>query len=116
MTIISTAFLLRQFPVSSVDAGGVIVEGFIVLIVGVMLLYKSNFEDQEAAKKNAEEAVNLARPINDLGTPPPLTMTNNSIETSNNAGFISHHLTETNRRSPSTFDNNFKVSDISDRT
>ncbi|KAJ3375220.1 hypothetical protein HDU84_000609 [Entophlyctis sp. JEL0112] len=46
MTMITTAFLYREFPVSSIDAGGVIIEGFLVLVVGVMLLYKSNFEDQ----------------------------------------------------------------------
>ncbi|KAI9344625.1 magnesium transporter NIPA-domain-containing protein [Obelidium mucronatum] len=45
VTMLSTAFLFREFPVTSIDAGGSIVEGFIVLATGVVLLYKSNFEE-----------------------------------------------------------------------
>ncbi|ORY35987.1 DUF803-domain-containing protein [Rhizoclosmatium globosum] len=44
MTMVSTAFLFREFPVSSIDAGGSIIEGFIILAIGVVLLYKSQFD------------------------------------------------------------------------
>ncbi|KAI8842190.1 magnesium transporter NIPA-domain-containing protein [Chytriomyces cf. hyalinus JEL632] len=45
VTIISTAFLFREFPVTSLDSGASIVEGFLVLVAGVMLLYMSNLEE-----------------------------------------------------------------------
>ncbi|KAJ3064472.1 hypothetical protein HDU98_012135 [Podochytrium sp. JEL0797] len=53
MTIISTAFLIRQFPVDNINAGASVVEGFLVLVCGVLLLYKSCSQDRE---KSAEEA------------------------------------------------------------
>ncbi|KAI8620668.1 magnesium transporter NIPA-domain-containing protein [Chytriomyces sp. MP71] len=63
MTMISTAFLFREFPVSSVDAGGSIFEGFIVLVVGVILLYKNNI-DAKAAMVDVTQVDNHVEDVN----------------------------------------------------
>ncbi|KAJ3025057.1 UNVERIFIED_CONTAM: hypothetical protein HDU68_007522 [Siphonaria sp. JEL0065] len=53
MTMVSTAFLFREFPVRSIDSGASITEGFIVLATGVVLLYKSSFENLERQADSA---------------------------------------------------------------
>ncbi|KAJ3243857.1 hypothetical protein HDU77_010139 [Chytriomyces hyalinus] len=49
VTIIATAFLFREFPVSSVDAGASIFEGFLVLLAGVVLLYRSHLDERKVS-------------------------------------------------------------------
>ncbi|TPX75434.1 hypothetical protein CcCBS67573_g03305 [Chytriomyces confervae] len=68
VTIISTAFLFREFPVTSLDSGASIVEGFLVLVAGVILLYMSNLEELNKIESEKGKIQDMETEVGDLET------------------------------------------------
>ncbi|KAJ3233914.1 hypothetical protein HDU78_006172 [Chytriomyces hyalinus] len=68
VTIISTAFLFREFPVTSLDSGASIVEGFLVLVAGVILLYMSNLEELNKIESEKGKIQDIETEVGDLET------------------------------------------------